>query len=645
MTDPVITVTDAGEWVVSGSLPHSSASFARHAIERGWSPIPIPAGSKAPETGGWQHLRFSSPRQVTEAFGGETNVGLLLGAASGGLVDVDLDCDEAVSLSTLLLPVTPMVHGRPTNPRSHWWYVGDREIKTARYIDPVVQEAIKDRRRKGLPADPNLKAMMLELRSTGAQTIVPPSLHPDGDVLEWDDPDASPLPIASSRLELHVRVLAAATLLVRYWPASGQRHDATLALAGGLLRAGWTERNAAHLVCAIGSVVDPAVDRKDRVDAVKSTAERLSKDLPTGGFPKLADLVGTLVVNQVREWLALEADDPDDPDSGLQRSRLGALLRDGVPDPEWLLEDVLYAQGIHWISGEPGKGKTIFMLGLAVHLMKQGKTVMWVDEEAGLIQTARRLGYYGLDPDLADERFFYFDRPAITMSEPDLHALFQRATEIEPDMVVFDSVADMLVQAGLEEDNNSEVSGWAKGVLEPLKFQHHAAVVVLDHVTKSKDSRGGWSRGAGAKKGKTDVQWALDQAKVFDVNTMGILTLTQNKDREGYAPRNIVYKIGGQGGKTILERTETVKQESKPPTEGVEGQVAEFLQLNADSEPNAVTTTAVRSAVPGRGSTITEALEAMAADPETGVRRQERGRTSYWWFEDAGFTIDFGGVE
>ena len=56
-------------------------------------------------------------------FNGTGNIGVLLGEPSGWLIDVDLDCDEAVALAPKFLPPTGATSGRPGKPASHWWYV------------------------------------------------------------------------------------------------------------------------------------------------------------------------------------------------------------------------------------------------------------------------------------------------------------------------------------------------------------------------------------------------------------------------------------------------------------------------------------------------------------------------------------------
>ncbi|MCA9309574.1 MAG: bifunctional DNA primase/polymerase, partial [Phycisphaerales bacterium] len=123
------------------------------------------------------------------------NIGLLLGTPSGGLVDIDLDCVEAVELAPQFLPPTVTVTGRPSRPRSHWWYVCPDAI-TVKHKDPVSG------------------AMIVELRSTGSQTVVGPSTHPDDE--PYDRLIGDPAVVDTETLADAVAALAEAVVRQRH---------------------------------------------------------------------------------------------------------------------------------------------------------------------------------------------------------------------------------------------------------------------------------------------------------------------------------------------------------------------------------------------------------------------------------------------
>ena len=136
--------------------PSTSRKAAKTYINRGFAPIPLPSGSKNPKRDGWQHERHTI-EDIPKVWNNGQGVGLLLGEPSGGLVDVDLDCPEAVKLGGRFLPPT-RTSGREGIPDSHWWYFSP-ESKTRKFFDIGGK-------------------MLVELRSTGCQTVVEPSMHP-----------------------------------------------------------------------------------------------------------------------------------------------------------------------------------------------------------------------------------------------------------------------------------------------------------------------------------------------------------------------------------------------------------------------------------------------------------------------------------
>src|SRR5262245_22928257 len=91
-------------------------------LRRGWQPLPVPTGSKDPNFNAWPAFTCTA-KEVPQHLANGRNIGLLLGAPSAGLVDIDIDCPEARAIAPLLLPPTQLISGRPGNPRSHWWYI------------------------------------------------------------------------------------------------------------------------------------------------------------------------------------------------------------------------------------------------------------------------------------------------------------------------------------------------------------------------------------------------------------------------------------------------------------------------------------------------------------------------------------------
>ena len=137
-------------------------------IRRGMAPVPIPVRKKAPVVSEWQRLRLTEFDLATYFDSKPMNVGVLLGEPSNGLIDVDLDCTEALELADHFLPRTQAKFGRKSKRRSHWLYVVSADHKTNRFADVD-------------------GTVLLEMRGTGSQTVFPGSVHPSDEAVEWDD--------------------------------------------------------------------------------------------------------------------------------------------------------------------------------------------------------------------------------------------------------------------------------------------------------------------------------------------------------------------------------------------------------------------------------------------------------------------------
>jgi putative DNA primase/helicase len=262
---------------------------AQEYAERGWYVIPIPLGSKKPILREWTNLRLTAEDLPKHFNGGPSNIGLLLGEASGGVVDIDLDCPESVLLAGQILPPTRCVFGRPGKPSSHWLYNVNRIPNTEQFSDMG-------------------GSMLVELRSTGGQTVVPPSMHPSGESVRWEQ-DGEPALVNTETLRKAISELAAASIIARHWPNEGSRHDASNALAGGFLRAGWPVEKVEWFILAVAQAARDE-EMPARLKNVMTTARRLSSNQTATGWPTLAQLLkdGQQVVSRVREWLEIPPD-------------------------------------------------------------------------------------------------------------------------------------------------------------------------------------------------------------------------------------------------------------------------------------------------------------------------------------------------
>lgn len=349
---------------MSTTEKHNAAvvEAALDAYRRGLTPLPIPRHSKSPTMAGWTKLRWPDPTTdtgegedaVRAAFeeytaGGSTNLGVLLGEASGDLIDVDLDHPAAQRLKSYLLPHTAAIHGRETSRKSHYWYRAKPGTLPA-----TRRLRIPDKSGRG-------SGVSVEIRGNGAQTIVPPSIHPaTAETYEWEgEPwggDEGPALVDGTELLAQVILLGLCSVLLDAWPGPGQRHDAYVALAGGLLRYGdsqtvhpFWERNAGLVIrtLALATHDEDGAEQRER-EAIYTTKRRLREGGEATGFTRLAEYIGEESV-QIVERLVRDAEavagfvpDVDGDVPGWQppwASRWGGLtieLDDSAPAPEFV---------------------------------------------------------------------------------------------------------------------------------------------------------------------------------------------------------------------------------------------------------------------------------------------------------------------
>jgi hypothetical protein len=126
--------------------------------------VRVARGEKRPLSAGWQHRGTSDAAEVARWLAAGSNVGLLLGPASG-VVDVEFDTAEGLeqlsAFGVLDVP-TPS------------WRSARGEHRLFRW-EPW------------MPAAAVIKAEALEIRLGGraAQSVLPPSTHPTGAAYEW----------------------------------------------------------------------------------------------------------------------------------------------------------------------------------------------------------------------------------------------------------------------------------------------------------------------------------------------------------------------------------------------------------------------------------------------------------------------------
>jgi hypothetical protein len=336
-------------------------------IARGWNPVPIPHRSKAPVHGDWQQ-RIINTQSAPQFFnGGPKNVGVIMGATSHGLTDVDLDCAEAITIAPFILPKTSAIFGRPSKRASHWLYTTNLALTAER-------AAVRYR-------DPKTKETIIELRTggdRGAQTVFPGSTHEGGEAITWDE-EGNPKTVDGEDLRQRVRTVAACSLLARYWPGKGSRHDAALAIGGFLARSGRTPITIKITTEAIARAAHDE-EWRDRRTAAKDAADAYYAGKHAYGFNGLREIFGQEVADKVAEWFDYGSgneqgfDIDEAPTAPAQEAEQHAkepikplihsssqFTKDFI-SPDYLIDGLLQRRFFYLLTARTGAGKTSLAL-------------------------------------------------------------------------------------------------------------------------------------------------------------------------------------------------------------------------------------------------------------------------------------------
>ena len=205
-------------------------------LSEGLSFIPIPFKSKVPAIE-WKQFQTTRPTesQVKSWFNGhDTNIAVICGQVSGGLVVLDFDTKEGfdkfylVAIEKIGLDLLDFTRVSRTARGYHVWVKVTEPVKNQKY-----------------PA--------LDVKSDGGYIIAPPSVHPDGPTYELMNPDVSINTIRSlsdigidvtTRQPIDIRskqMSPGSELLRDEQIPQGNRNQTLASLGGGMRRKGMSQ--------------------------------------------------------------------------------------------------------------------------------------------------------------------------------------------------------------------------------------------------------------------------------------------------------------------------------------------------------------------------------------------------------------------
>lgn len=234
---------------------------------------------------------------------------------------------------------------------------------------------------------------------------------------------------------------------------------------------------------------------------------------------------------------------------------------------------VFYAGRVNGIYGDPEAAKTWITLAAIADVLSSGGRAAFIDvDHNGDIDLAMRLHNLGAgDVNIADP-----DRLRLYSPDDgnDLHLIAADLAEWAPDVVVWDSIGEVVPMLGFKSTDNDEVTAAIRRILLPAA-KAGSCVIGIDHLPKNQDARdSGYAIGGSAKKraiGGSYVMASVVPGKQPAPGQAGEVRLSIEKDRPGELRRAVGAKIVGR---FVLDSTHpdgSITWELKPVQTAADG--------------------------------------------------------------------------
>lgn len=293
---------------------------------------------------------------------------------------------------------------------------------------------------------------------------------------------------------------------------------------------------------------------------------------------------------------------------------------------------LLYAGRINLFLGETESCKTWGAAIAAAQELDAGHHVVVLDFEDTPESLVERLTALGTTRE-AIARHLTYIQPAGPLEELDRCVVDEIvAGRGTPSLVVGDSVNEAMSQAGLDPYKPTDVSAFYAGFPRSPFANLGAAVLLTDHVTKDRETRGRWAIGSERKLSGIDgAAYAFDPLTPFGRERTATIKITVSKDRLGHVRQHegtgrviamLELQSWPDGGVTY---TAGLPEETSKPGAGFHPtHLMERISKVVDETPG-LSVRALRAAVKGKNDAKDLALELLVAEGYVEARSGPRG--------------------
>lgn len=251
-------------------------------------------------------------------------------------------------------------------------------------------------------------------------------------------------------------------------------------------------------------------------------------------------------IEAVREDMARVAEEEAEETHTTWWPITGQALLAGNPDPPPDLFEreggvfLLYRGRVNAFVGEPESAKSWGAQAAAVECIQHGGSVLMIDCENSLNPVAERMLALGLSEYEFATRFAYMRPDEKLARDTKAYADFVRTIETGYDLIIVDGTTDCMAMMGLNPLDLEDSGTFDRMFLKPMAATM-AAVLTIDHMTKSKEGRGTWAIGSQHKKAAiTGGQYIFEKVHDFGRGMKGMSRLVVGKDKAGYVRQHQV---------------------------------------------------------------------------------------------------------
>jgi hypothetical protein len=277
-------------------------------LHQGWRVIRLPPHSKEPYKDR-THAACAITIDNVDSLRENENLGIYFESA-GSLKDFDLDYQTAVDLAKAV-GLNGAAFGRGSVVGHYLFDAPGCEAKKFQLPDPLKGNRYPLPLPEGEGEHP---ITVLEIRGNdGTYTMVPPSVHPNGEQLVWIGANRQPVTTTASELRALAGRHAVAAAVLYFYPSSAPtRYEVRMALTGALSRSGMP---AALVTRYVQQVAKLAGDPKWKENFAERTEKRLEDDKKVTGLTKLVEVLQLPLAcrDTFYEWLHVTPDENDAP--------------------------------------------------------------------------------------------------------------------------------------------------------------------------------------------------------------------------------------------------------------------------------------------------------------------------------------------